>query len=1201
MAGEGASRRRPRWSFWIDRGGTFTDVVGFSPDQGILRATKVLSSDEAPLVGIRRILGISPDRALPACEVRLGTTVATNALLEGRPCDAAMVVTRGFSDILRIGDQRRPDLFALSFRPRPVLPRRIVEVPDRTSADGAVLAEHDADALAAHLAAIRSAGIESLGVCLVHAARAPQLESAIADLARRVGFRHVVSSHEIAGAPGLVRRMATTAVDAAVTPLLRDYLDGLVRALGNAPLLVMQSSGGLAEAHRVRAAQTVLSGPAGGVVAAATIARQAGFDRAVSLDVGGTSTDVARVLPEPALHESVDVGGHEVFVPAVDVHTVAAGGGSICRFEDGRLEVGPQSAGADPGPLAYGRPEAVHPTLTDALVVLGRVVGDRFPFPLDTERPLTAFSDLADRAGLDRPEAAAEGCLEVAVARVADAIRTVTAARGFDPRHHALVVFGGAGGQLAGPVARALGVSTVLLDPLAGVLSALGIGLARREHHGRRALFDVPLDAASCRAMTRAFEDLRSEAARATGVAVAEDAPRTALLRYAGTETDVEVTVRGDPTPAALHAAFEAAHRHAFGYVRPGHPILVHAVRLVHRYGPPPPPRPTLPPAEGPPEPVRTARVWLDGASREVPVLRREDLRPGHVLEGPCLVLEDTGTIFVDPGFELRIEATGLARLTHTERAEGRERVAADAVLRSIVAGRLTSIAERMGRILAATAISTNIRERHDFSCAIFDADGRLVANAPHVPVHLGAMGETVRVVAERCPDAADGDAFATNDPALGGTHLPDVTVVRPVFVDGRLRFYVAARGHHADIGGRTPGSMPPDATTLEEEGVVLPLLRIARGGVLDEAAVRRALTEAPHPARDPATNAADLAAQLAACHAGATDLGALCRELGTDTVAAQMAAIHREGADAVRQAIATWSRDAAVFEDALDDGTPLVVRVVRHGERLRVDFAGTGGPHPGNRNAPRAITVAALLYALRVWAARPIPLCAGTLAPIEVRIPSGSLLDPPPGRAVAAGNVETAQRIVDVLLGALGLCAASQGTMNNLTFGDERRGYYETIAGGTGAGPGFDGASGVHSHMTNTKITDPEILEATWPVRVHRFGLRHEPGGDGRYRGGRGLWREIEFLAPLHVAVTSERRTLAPFGLAGGGAGPRGVNQLDGRAVPGSFSARVDAGTRLAILTPGGGGYGRGDGPWGDGRRTQTSSRPMRTDGSRR
>ena len=1166
----------PSWSFWIDRGGTFTDVVGFDRRRGRLAAVKVLSSDDAPVEGIRRLLGRRDGAPGTAAQVRLGTTVATNALLEGRFVDAALVVTRGFRDILRIGDQRRPDLFDLDVERPPVVVRRILEVAHRADARGRVLARTADDELLARLCAVRAAGIDSLAICLVFGTKAPALERSIAALARRAGFRHVACSHAVAGATGLTRRAATTALDAVLTPLLRGYLDRLARRLGGAPLLVMQSSGGLAEARRVRAVDTVLSGPAGGVVAAAHVAGTAGFSQAVSLDIGGTSTDVARVLPEPALRDEVEVGGHRVLAPAVDVHTVAAGGGSVCRFEHGRFRVGPESAGADPGPLCYGDPAAQHPTLADACLVLGRLAPDRFPFPLDHERPRTAFAAIARAAGLPSPEAAAEGFFEVAVAQVADAIRTVTAERGFDPRGHALVAFGGAGGQLAGPVAAALGIRTALLDPLAGVLSALGIGLARRVHHARAELDPAPLSRATCTRAAKVLTDLERAARAAVPAADDGAVRRLAVLRYEGTETEIDVPFEPPAAPTDLRARFERAHATAYGYVHARRAILWSAVRLEVRYGEPPPPRPELPPAGGPCPVRRRGRAFTGGAFVEVPVHAREDLRAGHRLRGPCLVVEPTGTIFVDPGFELAIDRHGVGHLrpaAHRRPPPGGRR--RDPALRTIVLGRMTAIAEQMGRILAHTAVSTNIRERHDFSCAVFDAEGRLVVNAPHIPVHLGAMGETVRAVARAAPDARDGEAFATNAPALGGTHLPDVTVVRPVFVDGARRFYVAARGHHADIGGRTPGSMPPQATTLHEEGVVLPLLRVAARGVLDEGAVRRALSQGPYPARDPDTNLADLAAQLAACHAGATALAALCRELGTDTVAAQAAAVQAEARRVVEDAVARWPRPAARFEDVLDDGTPIAVAITRTGRGLRVDFAGTGPAHPSNLNAPRAVTTAALLYVLRVFAGRPMPLCAGTLDPVELRIPADSILDPPPDRAVAAGNVETAQRVVDVLLGALGVCAASQGTMNNVTFGDDRHGHYETIGGGAGATARRRGASGVHTHMTNTKITDPEILERDHAVRLAAFAIRDEPGGRGRHVGGRGLVRVYEFLRPLHLAVVSQRRTRPPYGLAGGEPGPTGENRLDGRRMPASFSTQVAAGTRLAIRTPGGGGYG--------------------------
>ena len=1174
------------WQFWIDRGGTFTDCLGRDPASGEVRAVKVLSSDRAPLEGIRRLVGIAPDAAIPPCEVRMGTTLATNALLERRGVPCALAVTRGFGDLLAIGDQSRPELFALDIvKPAP-LAEVVVEVDARLGADGEVLAQPDPDQLAAALSAARTRGAESLAVAVLHSYVDDALERAIGEAAGRAGFSHVSLSAEVANQQGFLARAQTAVLDAYLTPLLRGYLDRLAAELGGSSLRVMMSSGGLTDAGRLRGPDAILSGPAGGVVACGEVARRAGFARAIGFDMGGTSTDVSCVEGGEAdrVYE-MEVAGTLVRAPALDIKTVAAGGGSLCRYSGLRLTVGPDSAGAEPGPICYGRGGGAL-TVTDVDLALGRVVADRFPFPLaraPVDAALAAVADAiaaAEGRRMSREEIAA-GFAAVADANMAEAIRQVSIARGRDPRDFALVVFGGAGGQHACAVARLLGIRTLLCDRRAGVLSAWGMGLAAVSWHGEADAGRRPLDAHLLADLEPAFASLeaRARAALAADRVTAPTFRRFIDLRYLGADTALAV----DAASPDLAAAFEAEHRRLFGYARPEHAIEGHAVR-VEASGP----REHRTPGTGHwtqdtghGQPQRTERLWADGWV-ECPVYWREALGHGQKVAGPAIVLEATSTTVIDPGWELEVAADGL--LVIRDRAIAARAVgdtAADPVRLEIFGNRFMSIAHQMGAVLQRTAISTNIRERLDFSCAVFDRAGGLVANAPHIPVHLGAMGESVRAVLAAHPDPAPGSAFATNDPSAGGSHLPDVTVVTPVHGDaGELLFFTASRGHHADIGGITPGSMPPDSRTLAEEGAVLRTLEIVKAGALDRDLVLAHLTAGRWPARRPLDNLADLEAELAACWTGARLLGELCADSGTEVVLAYLAHVQDNAAAQVAAEIARLPDGTHRFADALDDGTPIAVAITISGSTMEIDFAGTGAEVDGNLNAPRAVTVAAVLYVLRCLVGAPIPLNAGCLRPVTLRVPPGSILDPSPGRAVAGGNVETSQRVVDVLLAALGLAAASQGTMNNLTFGDDAFGYYETIAGGAGATARRPGASGVHTHMTNTRITDPEVLESRFPVRLRQLSLRRGSGGAGRQPGGDGLIRELELLRPLEVSILSERRLRRPFGLAGGQPGAAGRNLHGDRELGGRARFRADAGDRIRIETPGGGGYGSAAAP---------------------
>jgi 5-oxoprolinase (ATP-hydrolysing) len=1204
-----------RWQFWIDRGGTFTDCLGRHPATGAIHTAKVLSSNDAPLVGIRRILGLEADAPIPPCEVRMGTTIATNALLERHGTRCALVITRGFRDLLAIGNQTRPQIFALHIEKPALLYDEVIEVDARADAAGQVLARPDEEALTATLAAVRGRGIDSLAVVVLHAytAGAGALEREIGRVAERVGFGHVSLSHEVAAEMGMVGRGDTTVVDAYLTPLIGDYVRALQAELPGTSLRIMQSSGGLTGAERFRGRNAVLSGPAGGVVAVAHVARAAGLDRAIGFDMGGTSTDVSCWNGAFEREYENEVAGVRLRAPMMAIHTVAAGGGSLCQYRGFRLVVGPESAGAVPGPLCYGHPDARELALTDVNLALGRVVEDRFPFPLARARVDEALAALCAEvaAGGGRaysPSELAAGFFAIANASMAEAIRQVSVARGRDVRDYALVVFGGAGGQHACPIARQLGIRTLIFDRFAGVLSAYGMGLAEVSWHGERDAGLLSLDAALPGALAGSYRALLAEG-RAVLAAEGFDeviCRRRLDLRYRGTETALAMDIdeqrgRSDEEmgedglgfePDRLRAAFEVAHERLYGYVRPGHVVEATVVRVevVGRDARAPgAPRavidgePTGADAAMPPTlpaPRRRTVMWGGhGFAADVPVYAREDLPPGARLAGPALILDDTGTIAVDQGFEL--ERGPDARVILRDRAPVVQAASADdtrvdPVRLEIFNNVFMSIATQMGNALRRTALSTNIRERLDFSCAVFDAQGGLVANAPHIPVHLGAMGESIRGVLAAHPAPAPGTVFATNDPAHGGSHLPDITVITPVHDEhGALVFFTASRGHHADVGGVTPGSMPPFSRSLAEEGVVFRALPIVRQGTLDEAAVRAVLDAGPYPARDPQSNLADLEAQIAANRTGAHLLHELVARHGKGTVQAYMQHVQDNAAAQVAAEIERLGDGVYEFEDALDQGGRIAVRLEVRGRHLRVDFTGTDPQLDSNLNAPRAVTVAALIYVLRALVGAPIPLNSGCLRPVTLVIPPGSILAPDADRAVAGGNVETSQRIVDVLLGALGKAAASQGTMNNLTFGNDRFGYYETIAGGAGATAAGPGASGVHTHMTNTRITDPEVLEARFPVRLLRFSLRPGSGGAGRHRGGDGVIREIELLQPMRVSILSERRTRAPFGLAGGSPGAPGRNLHNGRDVGGKASFAAEAGDVIRIETPGGGGFG--------------------------
>jgi 5-oxoprolinase (ATP-hydrolysing) len=1176
--------------FFIDRGGTFTDCLCFD-DQGHVRVAKVLSSDRAPLEGIRQLLGIGPRDPIPPCNVRMGTTLATNALLERTGQRFALLITRGFRDLLEIGTQARPDLFALEIRKPGVLYDVVLEVDARADRDGNPIRRPDRTALLRELEALAASGIDGVAIAVLGDYRTGTLEREIADLVRAAGIREIALSHELAPRIGLLARGDTASVAAYLSPRLARYLQTLHAELPGSTLQLMQSSGGLCDSAHFRGPNALLSGPAGGSVALAHIAKHLGLSEVLGFDMGGTSTDVSRYAGDLERRYEHEISGVRVVAPMLSIHTVAAGGGSICRLTDGRLTVGPDSAGSDPGPLCYGRAGTRELTVSDVNLALGRLAAHRFPFPLAIEPVRDALEQIAQalraRGYAATSDSVAIGFFEIANRNMAEALRKISVARGFDVREHALVVFGGAGGQHACSLAQLLGIQQVIFHPLSGVLSAYGIGLADVAHHGARDARCLALSDAALRELESEFVALEREAESAVA-AQAPGAPsercRRVDLRFSGSETALTLSVG----PAEdLRRRFEAEHARTFGHCRPGDPIEILTLRVEASARSSAARELRMGLGTGAlPAPERRTTLWHQGVRySDVPVFEREALTVGARISGPALIAESVATIVIDPGFELECRADGIliarplvlaAGDAATPRSGDDSLAAVDPVSLEVMSNAFMSIAEQMGHVLQRTAQSTNIRERLDFSCAVFDREGELVANAPHIPVHLGAMSESVRAVIRAHPDLTRGDVFVTNDPACGGSHLPDITVVAPVHdAEGTLRFFSATRGHHSDVGGITPGSMPAFSRTLAEEGCVFSAVRVMRDGTLDRELILQILAQGPSPARRPQENLADLAAQISAAHTGARLLLELAREHGLGKVERYMQSVQDLAAASVARALREFPDGAYTFRDQLDDGTKLEVIVVIADGKAELDFGKCDAESPGNLNAPRAVTFAAILYVLRALVGRKIPLNSGCLRDVTVRLPERSILNPSPGRAVAGGNVETSQRVVDILLGAFGRAAASQGTMNNVSFGRDDFGYYETIAGGAGAGPSFAGASAVHTHMTNTRITDPEVIEQRFPVRIQEFSVRRGSGGAGHHQGGDGICREYEFLEPLTVSLLTERRVRAPFGLDGGEPGATGRNWFNGLEVPGHASFGVNAGDRLRIETPGGGGFG--------------------------
>ena len=1214
------STDKPRcWDFWIDRGGTFTDIIGRDP-VGALHARKVLSENpeiyrDAAVHGIRLHLGLKPGEPIPAGiigDVRMGTTVATNALLERKGAPTALVTTRGFRDALAIGYQARTDIFAKNIVKPDLLYNRVVELDERVLADGVVEKPLDEAVARGALEALLAADYRAVAIVFMHGYRYPAHERAVGRIARELGFPQVSVSHEVSPLVKLVGRGDTTVVDAYLSPILRRYVTQVSEELDiertGARLMFMMSSGGLTAASLFQGKDAILSGPAGGVVALARTGEEAGFERTVGFDMGGTSTDVAQFDGRFERAFETEVAGVRMRAPMMLIHTVAAGGGSILHYDGARFRVGPDSAGANPGPVSYrrGGPLAV----TDANVMVGKLIPDLFPpifgpnqdESIDYEAVRARFDALAARIGDGRSgEAVADGFLQIAVANVAEAVKKISIARGYDVTRYALNAFGGASGQHACQVADALAIPTVLVHPFSGLLSAYGMGLADIRAL-RQASVERPFDEDGLAAVAALAAVLGDEArgelsrqgleARDTVVHV------RAHIRYGGTDTALEVpafTADGgvamlDAAPgadlAAMRRIFEAAHLARFGFLDSSKPLVVEALSVEAVGGGVLLAAALLPVATNGPAapPARRERFFSNGAWHDAAVHLRHALRPGQIVQGPALVIEPNQTIVVEPGWAVTLTAKNHLVLERFVPLPKRTAIGtnADPVMLEIFNNLFMSIAEQMGVTLQNTAYSVNIKERLDFSCAVFDADGALVANAPHMPVHLGSMDRSVEWVIANNPVIRPGDVFALNAPYNGGTHLPDITVCTPIFDDAgeELLFWAASRGHHADVGGVAPGSMSPDARSIDEEGVYIDNFKLVEEGRFREAELVDLLTNAPYPVRNVVQNVNDLKAQIAANAKGVLELRKMVDQFGLDVVRAYMGHVQDNAAESVRLVVERLSDSAFVYP--MDQGCEIrvAISVDREKRELTVDFTGTSPQRPDNFNAPEPVTRAAVLYVFRVMVEDRIPMNAGCLRPIRIVIPEGSMLAPRRPAAVVAGNVEVSQAVTNCLFGALGALAAAQGTMNNLTFGNDAYQYYETICSGAPAGEGFSGAPGVHTHMTNSRLTDPEILESRFPVVLEDFHLRLGSGGRGRWNGGDGTSRTIRFREAMECSMLSGHRRVAPFGLGGGEAGQIGrniVRRADGshQELPGCFRIQVGAGEAVTVVTPTGGGYG--------------------------
>ena len=1188
-----------KWQFWIDRGGTFTDIIGKNPNDEII-AIKLLSEnqdhyEDAAIEGIRRLLGIEPAAVIPTDKIqviKMGTTVATNALLERKGVPTLLVVNEGYKDILRIGYQNRPDLFALNIKLPKQLYSRVLEVSGRYNADGKELVPLDEDNTIKGLQNAFNDGFQSVAIVMMHSYRYKAHEERIAKIAKEIGFKQISVSHEVSPLMKLISRGDTAVVDAYLSPVLHHYVDQVKAKLAGVRLMFMQSNGGLTDAERFRGKDSILSGPAGGIVGAVGTAKMAGFDKIIGFDMGGTSTDVSHYAGDFERTFDTKVAGVRVRAPMMKIHTVAAGGGSVLHFDGARFRVGPTSAGANPGPASYGKNGPL--TVTDANIMLGRIQPKYFPnvFGLNAKEPLnikivrTKFKTLAAKVGSSSINVA-QGFLQVAIHNMANAIKQISVQRGYDVTGYTLVCFGGAGGQHACGVADALGMDTIFIHPLAGVLSAYGMGLAELRTM-RECAVEQELNIKNLLDIRLLFEKLTNEVTLELidqGTKSAEILIQKKLyLRYSGTDTPLEIPY-GEL--ANIKVEFESRHRQRFGFDDPNRVLIIESIVVEAIGGTENLVNPKLPVSEKlDPKILDQMPIIFSSNSVVTPIYDRNQLLPGHLVYGPAVIIEANGTTIIEPGWRAEITLLGYLII---QRIEPRPQsfvigTKADPVMLEVFNNLFMSIAEQMGAILANTASSVNIKERLDFSCAIFDVKGGLIANAPHMPVHLGSMGESVRTIIEaRGETIESGEVYALNAPYNGGTHLPDVTVITPIFDDleEKLLFFVGSRGHQADIGGITPGSMPPNSRSVEEEGVLIDNFLLVAKGVLREKALRELLSSGDYPARNIDQNVADFKAQIAANEKGRQELLQLINRYSLSVVNAYMTHVKNNAAESVRRVLDKLPDGE--FENLMDDGSKIKVamRIDKKSRSAVIDFTGTSRQTNSNFNAPRAVCHAAVLYVFRCLVDDDIPLNDGCLEPLNIIIPEGTMLSPQYPAAVVAGNVETSQAITAALFGAARALAAAQGTMNNFTFGNAKYQYYETICGGAGAGPNFDGASAVHTHMTNTRLTDPEILEWRYPVILEEFSIRRSSGGDGRNRGGDGVIRRLRFEEKMTAAILSGSRKFAPFGLSGGESGLPGRTAIlrgskEEKVLNSTDQLEVKSGDVMIIETPGGGGFGK-------------------------
>jgi 5-oxoprolinase (ATP-hydrolysing) len=1200
-----ASGKDQRWQFWIDRGGTFTDIVARRPD-GSLLTHKLLSENpeqykDAAVAGIKRLLGVAAGETISPQlveAVKMGTTVATNALLERKGDPTALLITKGFRDALRIAYQNRPRLFDRHIVLPELLYEKVVEVDERIGAHGDVITPLDEEQVRRELVALFAHGYRAVAVVLMHGYRFTQHEDAIGRIAQEIGFTQISVSNKVSPMMKLVSRGDTTVVDAYLSPILRRYVDQVASQMNGVRLLFMQSNGGLTDAHRFQGKDSILSGPAGGIVGMVRTAKTAGFDKIIGFDMGGTSTDVSHYAGEFEREFETQVAGVRMRAPMMSIHTVAAGGGSILHFDGTRYRVGPDSAGANPGPASYRRGGRL--AVTDCNVMLGKVQPKYFPAvfgpnadrTLDRDAVVKKFTELAEEiyraTGNKRtPEEVAEGFIEIAVGNMANAIKFISVQRGHDVTEYTLTTFGGAGGQHACLVADALGMTRVFAHPFAGVLSAYGMGLADQTAMREQALeltlspsVTATLEAKLHALADEARKDLLSQGVEQQRIRVVE----RAHLRYDGTDSVIVVAY---DTVEKMIAQFEAAYKKRYSFLMPDKDLVVEAISVeaiglsdeasAHVE--------ELVPRDGPLQPAETVQLFSGGKWHDTALYRREDTRPGDMIHGPAIIAEKNATNIVEPGWVAEVTKLNHLVLNRVEARQQRKAIgtSADPVMLEVFNNLFMSIAEQMGLRLQNTAFSVNIKERLDFSCALFDAQGNLIANAPHIPVHLGSMGESIKtIIRENSATMRQGDVFMLNDPYHGGTHLPDVTVITPAFdqTGRKVLFYVASRGHHADIGGITPGSMPANSKVVEEEGVLINNFQLVKAGRFLEEEAAALLSSGKYPARNIKQNLADLQAQVAANQKGVEELLKMVDHFGLDVVQAYMKHVQDNAEEAVRRVI-TLLKDSS-YEYRLDNGAVIKVAIrVDHATRTAdIDFTGTSPQLNNNFNAPSAICMAAVLYVFRTLVDDEIPLNAGCLKPLNVIIPEGSMLNPRYPAAVVSGNVETSSCVTNALYGALGVLASAPGTMNNFTFGNDEHQYYETISGGSGAGNGFNGTDVVQTHMTNSRLTDPEILEWRYPVRLESYEISPGSGGNGQWHGGNGGVRKVRFLEKMTASILSNNRIVPPFGAAGGEAGKCGRNYVlraDGRQEELGFvaSTEVQPGDVFVIETPGGGGYG--------------------------